>query len=182
MHILVATDGTLDPHRAADAVARFHQEGDSVSVFTAVSIPTDFLRRLGDSGVREAAAIALEAGQGFTAGDRAAERLAPKHPVSPPPPTDSPVLTAIASTAELRTKPIIDALAKRGVPANATWRTTEGHVARTVLQELELRQASLLVIGSHGQGRFEGLLGSTGTKLVRQAGVAVLVLREGRAE
>jgi len=177
MHILIATDGTLDPAQAADAVARWYREGDEVSVFTAVSIPTDFLRRLGDSGVREAAAIALEAGQGFTAGDRAAERLAPAHPVSPQAPSDSPVLLAIASTAEMRTKPIIEALAARNVPAKPAWRTTEAHIARTILQEIDHREAELLVIGAHGQGRFEGLLGSTGTKLVRLSPATVLLIK-----
>ncbi|NIR59273.1 MAG: hypothetical protein GWO02_06995, partial [Gammaproteobacteria bacterium] len=70
MHVLVATDGTLDPERAADAVTRWYNDGDAVTVFTVMNIPTDFLRRLGKSGVEEAASIALEAGQGFTSGDR----------------------------------------------------------------------------------------------------------------
>lgn len=178
MHILIATDGTLDPERVADAVARWHTEGDVVEVFTAVSIPTDFLKRLGDSGVREAASIALEAGQGFTAGDRAAERLAPKQPMSKAARSDSPVLQAITSTAESRTKPVISALARHGITATWEYRTTEKHIARTVLQEVALRGSELLLIGSHGQGRFEGLLGSTGTKLVRRAGIDMLVIRQ----
>ena len=40
MHILVATDGTLDPDAAAEAVARWHTEGDTVTVFTAMNIPS----------------------------------------------------------------------------------------------------------------------------------------------
>jgi nucleotide-binding universal stress UspA family protein len=176
MHILVATDGALDPDRAADAVARWYKEGDTVEVFTAVNVPTDFLRRLGDSGVEAASQIALEAGQGFTAGDRAAEQLATKSPHQELH-GDSPVLKALASTAKDRTRPIVDALRERGVKAKDKWSTSENRTAKTVLAAAKARNAELLVIGSHGQGRFEGVLGSTGTKLVRLAPGAVLVIR-----
>ena len=40
-----------------------------------------------------------------------------------------------------------------------------------------IRSSVSIVIGSHGHGRFEGMLGSTGTKLVRLASASVLVLR-----
>jgi nucleotide-binding universal stress UspA family protein len=180
MHILVATDGTLDPEAAADAVARWHAEGDAVTIFTAMNIPTDFLRRLGESGVQEASTIALEAGQGFTAGDRAAERLA-KPAAYAPPAGDSPVMHALAKTATSRTEPIAAALEARGIKAKKTWITTENKTAKSVLMAVRQHDAELLIIGSHGHGRFDGLLGSTGTKLVRQSPVSVLILRNGAA-
>ena len=175
MHIMVATDGTLDPAMAAEAVARFHREGDTVEVFTAVNVPTEFLKRLGDSGVEEASHIALEAAQGL--GDRAAEQLAHKsgHQTLH---GDSPVLKALAATAKARTKPVVEALDMRGVAAKGTWSTSENKTARTVLAAIKARNAELLVVGSHGRGRFEGLLGSTGTKLVRLAPINVFVIRE----
>jgi nucleotide-binding universal stress UspA family protein len=37
--------------------------------------------------------------------------------------------------------------------------------------------ADVIVIGSHGHGAFQGLLGSTGAKLVRRSPVPVLVIR-----
>ncbi len=177
MHILVATDGTLDPRRAASAVARWYAEGDDVIVFTAMNIPADFLRRLGDSGVKEASVIALEAGQAPAAGDRAAERLVKPHPTQDDPPGDSPVLRALASSAAERTGPIVAALREVGVPAAGTWTTTENKTARAVIVAVRQYDAGLLVIGSHGHGRFEGLLGSTGTKLVRHSPASVLVIR-----
>jgi len=181
MHILVATDGSLDPDRAADAVARWYTEGDTVEVFSAVNVPTEFLRRLGDSGVEAASQIALEAGQGFTAGDRAAEQLAKKSG----PQTlhgDSPVLKALKATAKSRTKPVVEALDMRGVPAKNTWATTDNKTARSVMAAIKNRNAGLLVVGTHGGGRFEGLLGSTGTKLVRMSPVNVLVIRQAKEE
>ena len=179
MHILVATDGTLDPERAADAVARWFTEGDEVTVFTAMDIPTDFLRRLGDSGIKEAATIAHEAGQGFTSGDRAAQQLAPMRKVHTDPAFDSPspVLTALAAGAAARTRPVMEALTARDIAAKARWITTENRTARSIMRAIKQYESGLLVIGSHGHGRFEGLLGSTGTKLVRQSPASVLVIR-----
>lgn len=181
MHILIATDGTLDPAKTAEAVARWHTDGDEVTVFNAVSIPTDFLRRLSDSGVEAASTIALEAGSGTSAGDRAAQQLAPSHRTSVSDPQEvSPVASAIASSAEKLTKPIVDALRAVGVPASGAWRSTEGALDKAILQEIIILDAELLVIGTHGRGRFEGLLGSMGTKLVRRSPISVLLIRNDK--
>jgi nucleotide-binding universal stress UspA family protein len=177
MHILVATDGILDPELAADAVERWHEEGDAVTVLTAVNVPTDFLRGLGEGGVAEAALIAREAGQTLSAGDRAAERLIAAMPVQATSTEGSPVLQALERTARSRTRPLVKALAARGIEAKATWRTSENRTAQTIVAAIKEIDARLVIIGSHGYGRFEGLLGSTGAKLVRHAPSAVLVLR-----
>jgi nucleotide-binding universal stress UspA family protein len=178
MNIVVATDGMLSPHSVTEAVTRFYTPADSVTVFTAVNVPTDFLRGLGDKGVKGAAQIALEAGQTLGAGDKAAERLSAEMPTqSSRPPSDSPVASALAATAGARTEPIVDALRAEGVEAKSQWLSTENKTARTVMAYASSIDAELIVIGSHGHGRFEGLLGSTGTKLVRHAKQAVLVLR-----
>lgn len=177
MNILVATDGVLDPKSAAEAVARWYVEGDEVGVFTTMNVPTDFLRGLGDSGVKEAALIAQEAGATLGAGDRAAERLiaSVKKPATAK--QDSPVLHAMATSAAKRTKPIVDALKEKGIQAKSSWRTTESKTANTILAKVKDFEADLLIIGSHGMGQYEGLLGSTGTKLVRLAPSSVLVIR-----
>ncbi len=177
MNILLATDGTLDVDKAADAIARWYQDGDAVTVFTALNVPTDFLRNLGDSGVKEASTIALEAGQGFTAGDRAAEQLARPHPLKDPP-VDSPLMKAFHASAVDRTEPMVAALKERGIKAEATWTTTDNKTAKTILAFVEAWQAELVVMGSHGSGRFEGLLGSTGTKIARRCPVSLLMIRQ----
>jgi nucleotide-binding universal stress UspA family protein len=182
LNILVATDGTLDPERAADAVARSYADGDQVTVFTAMSVPTEFLRGLGNSGVTEAVQIALEAGQTLSAGDRAAERLVGTMPPKTTTKTDTPVLHAMAAAAGERTKPIVTALKERGIEAKATWRGTESRTAHTILGKAKDVEADLLIIGSHGKGQFEGHLGSTGTKLVRLANASVLVIRNPAVE
>lgn len=177
MNILVATDGTLDPVRAADAVERWYDDGDEVIVFTAVNFPSDFLHRLGESGVQEAADIAREAGFGL--GQASSAKLASEHKVSPKSlPAESDAVTSVlAATAEGRTGGIVEALAERGVPAKALWRATENKTAHTIMQTMRSHDCELVIVGSHGHGRFEGLLGSTGTKLVRHAPASVLVIR-----
>ena len=183
MNIVIATDGTLSPASVTEAVGRFAPAGDSVVVFTAVNVPTDFLRGLGDEGVKEAAHIASEAGVTLGAGDKAAERLSAEKPTaSSAPPSDSPVANALAATAKARTRPIIDALAAMNVTAKSQWLSTENRTARTIMAYANSIDAGLIVIGSHGHGRFEGLLGSTGTKLVRHATQPVLVLRNPSGE
>lgn len=177
MHILVATDGTLDPATAADAVERWVNEGDKVTVFTAMNVPVDFLKSLGDSGVREAATIAHEAGQGFTSGDRVAQRLARRTP-TPGMPEQSSVVKALELNARERTGAIIDALAARSISAEAFWVTTDSRPARAIVATARQKDTDLLIIGSHGHGRFEGRLGSTGTKVVRLSPASVLILRK----
>lgn len=177
MNILVATDGVLDPQLIADTVGRWYEEGDSVTVFTAVNIPTEFLRGLGESGVQEASRIAKEAGQTLGAGDRAAERLVGVMPSKTPTTTDSPVMTALASSAASRTKPAIKALGGAGIDAKAMWRTSENRTANTILSVIKELEAGIVIVGSHGHGRFEGMLGSTVTKLARHAPCPVLILR-----
>ncbi len=175
MHILVATDGTLDVDRAADAVARWYDEGDTVTVMTVMNIPTDFLGGLVDSGVKEAATIALEAGQGI--GDRAAEQMSPARRVQADPAMESPVMKALAATAHGRTQPITDALKARGIKTSGKWTTSDNKTAKAILAEARRKDSGLVVLGSHGKGRFEGLLGSTGTKIVRLAPASVLLIR-----
>lgn len=182
MNILVATDGSLNSENAADAVERWYEDGDTVIIFTALNVPTEFLRGLEKSGVAAAAEIALEAGQTLGAGDRAAERLAGTVPPRPKSPDGSPVLRAMATTASARTKPVVDALKNRGIDASATWRTTESKTANTILSKVKDAETDLLIIGSHGRGQYEGLLGSTGTKLVRLAPASVLVIRNRTAK
>lgn len=177
MHILVATDGTLDPEHASEAIARWYKDGDDVTVFTAMNIPADFVEHLGDPGIKQAATVALEAGQGFTSGDRIAERLAPSRDTHAAPPTDTPFIKALTKSANERTAPLVAALQKRGIPAEGKWTTTNNKTARSILTAVNLYESELVVIGTHGHGRFEGLLGSTGTKLVRRSPVTVMVLR-----
>ncbi len=177
MNILIASDGTLDPDAAAAAVQRIHQEGDSVTAMTVLNFPREFLESYGEAtGVREIAAVAEEVGPGmlnFASGAKAAELMAGNEKTP-----DLPAIEYFAADAARRLNPLVDALKARGISAESTWYKTEGRTASDILQAADELKADLLVIGSHGHGRFEGLLGATGTKIVRRAAVDVLVLKK----
>jgi len=182
VNILVATDGALGVKRTAEAVGRYYREGDAVFVFTAVNLPSDVLHQLGDAGVKAAAHIAKESGQTLGAGDRAAERLIKSMSAKTQPKTDSPILSSLAATAGSRMRPMVTALREAGVEAGSFWRTTNNRTAKTILAAIKDCNTDLLVIGSHGKGKYEGALGATGTKLVRAAPASVLVIRRPQVD
>ena len=70
--------------------------------------------------------------------------------------------------------------------AITAWATTTDTVAQgftwsTLIAEADAVHASLIVVGSHGQGRFEGIVGgSTMTEVVHKAPCSVLVARPSR--
>ena len=68
------------------------------------------------------------------------------------------------------------ALEERGVETEARVVESED-VAPTIMEQLVTLDAEVVVIGSHGQGLFQGLLGSIGTKIVRRSPRPVLLLR-----
>lgn len=191
MNILVATDGTLDVERATEAVGRLYREGDRVFVFTAVNLPSDVLRHMGDTGIETASKIAHEAGATLGAGDRAAEKLIKSVSTQPRITSDvarpgekldSPIISSLAETANSRMRKLVKSLREAGVEAACFWRTTDNRTAKTTLSAMKECDTDLLVIGSHGSGKYEGQLGSTGTKLVRQASGSVLVLRRRKQD
>ena len=74
---------------------------------------------------------------------------------------------------------MVEALAAKDIHATPAWSTTENRTANSIMAYARQHDSDVIVIGSHGHGRFEGAFGSTGTKLVRHAPASVLVLRDG---
>jgi len=182
MHIFVATDGTLDAEAAADAVARVWREGDEVTVFTAIRFPKRFMRTYGEiAGVSEITAVADAVGagpMGLASGARAAEELSEGGtPRKVDPQQVSGVQNFFQVVTDRHCAPIVDALAARDIASKASSSSTEDQPARTILSEVNRVGAEMLIVGHKGEGGFEGLLGSTVTKLVRRSPVSVLVLK-----
>lgn len=179
MHIFIATDGTLDTEKTSKVVARLYEAGDTVTVVTAIHFPREFLTGMAKAtGVTEVAEFAHEAGAGvlgIAGGAKAAERLKtsigaraePKHPLN----------TYFSDTARQRTDGLRKRLTELGVEAGAAWVSTENQTARTILSLASNNEADVLVIGSHGRGRFEGPLGSTVTKIVRGAKMHIVIVK-----
>ena len=171
MKVLIATDGTLDPLFAAESAARLAGTDGRVTVFTVVEIPrrllTDLRAVYGESSDRAPIDQTLE-----TAG-----HTTPRPQVSSDWPGDDAFLVRYVDDQKTsRTATIISALADRGVVAEPVAVESEDAVTE-ILNYASAGEYDVICIGTHGQGRFDGLLGSTSTKLIRRASCAVLTVR-----
>lgn len=168
MHVLVATDGTLDAQRAAPIAARLAGEGGRVTVFTAVEVPRQILSDLraasapdvdpANIDVAYRRSQAGDAATGSWIGDDAFVELYVKR--------------VVAS----RTGSMVAELESLGVEASGAGLEGE-NAARTVLDAVTELDVDVLCIGTLGLGRFEGLLGSISTKLARLAPCPVMLIR-----
>lgn len=170
MHVMVATDGSLDPETTAGLVANLAGEDGQVTVFTAVEIPRQLLRDM-----RTAAADANEdLAQAFTVEYRAERADTP--PVSRWVGDDAVVESYVSRKVADRTNGLAAALAARNVDHTVFGEEAESP-ARAVLTAVDEHSVDVLCVGTHGLGRFEGLLGSISTKLARNASCSVLLVR-----
>jgi nucleotide-binding universal stress UspA family protein len=167
MHVLIATDGSLDSTRTAAAAARLAGDDGRVTVLSVVEVPRSLLDELR----RDAAE-----------GDNAARD--PEYrsePVTEVPRThwlgdDAFVDRYVANQVRLRTTDLVAALDTAGASHEVVGIEGE-NAARSVLDWIDDNAADFLLIGPHGLGRFEGVLGSTSTKLARLAPCSVVLVR-----
>ncbi|NNF65399.1 MAG: universal stress protein [Acidimicrobiia bacterium] len=169
MHILVATDGALDTEKAAPLVARLAGEDGTVTVLSVVEIPRRMLTELrAVYGERPPPSVDADGEYVGISKDR-------------PPPVgwpgdDAMVERYLADKRDEVIAPILRVLAEAGVSANGE--VLEGeNAAAVILAAVKDQAADVICLGSHGSGRFEGLLGSTGTKVTRHSPCPVLVIR-----
>lgn len=179
MHIFIATDGSLNTDKTVELVKRLHEPDDKVTIFTAIEFPRSFLQNYAAaSGTADIAAIADAAGSQLTSGSKAAEHLASRpERATDPKQVEVGASNYFASVAEKSCGPLRSALGDAGITATVLWAPNENQTARVVIAEADIKKADILILGSHGRGRFEGPLGSTVTKLVRRAEMPVLVVR-----
>lgn len=170
MHVLVATDGGLDPEQAAEFATRLAGEDGRVTVLTVIEIP----RRL----LREMRQVWGEQSDVGTIADTQYVDTPAVPPPSPPGwPGDDAILDRYLGDKRVQcVEPIVEAVTVRGVAAEGM--ALEGEKPAVVIADtLADIDADVLVVGSHGQGLFQGLLGSESTKLVRRSPKPVLVIR-----
>ena len=73
---------------------------------------------------------------------------------------------------------VAKALAAINAPAATSGKVARGYTWSTLIAEADENDSTLIVVGSHGQGRLEGIVGaSTMTELVHKAPCSVLVVR-----
>ncbi|HZJ48143.1 MAG TPA: universal stress protein [Acidimicrobiia bacterium] len=169
MHVLVATDGKLDITTTSAFAMNLAGATGRVTVLTVVEVPRMFLQ---DMRIRWGAAN----GFGVIIDDQYVET--PAVPQQAPrgwPGDDAIIARYLDDKLELYAAPLVGALVDAGVTAEGRVVESE-NVARTILEQIGSLDADVVVIGSHGQGLFQGLLGSTGTKVVRRSSKPVLLI------
>ncbi len=170
MRIMIATDGSLDPGRTADYLEHLISPEDHVTVLTVVEIPRSLLSELRSLFEHR------ESIQGADTDDEYVS-AAKVTTISPNWPGDDEIIARyISDEKERRAQPLVDALTSVGLDAEAV--AVEGaDPTHPILAAVERDHIDLLCAGSHGRGMFEGLLGSTSTRLARRAPCPVLLIR-----
>lgn len=169
MKIVVATDGSLDPADTARYVAPLAAD-TTVTVLTAVAIPRRLLADLrAVYGERTRPGVDSDAeyvglyreGAGVEAGF---------------PGEDAIIEQYLANQLAERTGPLVAGLNDAGVDTTVDILDGENE-ATLIIDYLRTNEIDLVVLGTKGRGLFEGMIGSTGTKVARHAPGSVLLIR-----
>lgn len=170
MHVLVATDGTIDPAKAAEFAGALAGPDGTTTVGTVIRIPRTLIKDLRAVTGESTGAVV----------DADAEYVSSPPDGSREPrgwPGDDAVIEQYLGNKRIELcKPIVEAITERGGTAESTVREGEDPADDIIALAKELG-ADVIVVGSHGHGAFQGLLGSTGAKLVRRSPCPVLVIR-----
>jgi nucleotide-binding universal stress UspA family protein len=169
MHILVATDGQLDPAGVAKFSVPLAGQGGTVTVLTVIEVPRAMLSDLQDHFNDQRPRQLLRTD---------VETVTATEPLDPPrswPGDDAIIEQYLANKEQEICAPVVEALVANGIEAES--KVIEGPAAKGILATAMDLEVDLIVVGSHGAGLFEGLLGSTGTKVIRLAKRPVLLLR-----
>lgn len=170
MHVLIATDGTLDAGRAAAFATALAGADGSITVLTLVEINRNLLRdlrglfgeRVVDATDQDAEYVGMQANTG--------------EPIGADWPGDDEMLTRYLEDQKVsRTQGLVDALEDAG--ANPAVEVREGPAAAGIIDAIDELAADVVCVGARGKGVFKGLLGSTSTRLVRHAPASVLIIR-----
>ncbi len=170
MHVLVATDGSSDIDEAAKFAHAIAGPDGTSTVVTIVPVPRQLVSELRELwGEPDPVRVDADAEYVGSPGSGGAMRKSY--------PGDDAVVEQYLGNKRVEVcGPVTDAI--RGLGGAAESKSEEGHeIAAGIMEMASKINADAIVIGSHGHGAFQGLLGSTGAKLVRRAKRPVLVLR-----
>jgi len=170
MHVMVATDGSIDVTKTAAIAGRLAADGGRVTVFTVVEVPRQMLsdmRSSSEDGADDKARKLDVEYRKTPAGDPEVS-----HWIG----DDAAVDRYVARKVKDRTADLAAALEAAGVEFSVAGEEGES-AARSVLQAVKTYDADIVCIGTHGLGRFEGLLGSLSTKVARLAPCPVVLVR-----
>ena len=167
MHVLIATDGSLEPTRTAATAARLAGDDGRITVVSVVEVPRALLEELRRDATGGANPALDPEYQREQAGDATPTRWVGD---------DAFVDRYVKNQVLARTTDLVGALDGSGADYEVVGIEGE-NAARSMLDWINDNAADFLLIGTHGLGRFEGILGSTSTKLARLAPCSVVLVR-----
>ena len=170
MHVLVATDGSVDAEKAAAFAKALAGPDGTTTVGTIVRVPRrmvhDLREKYGDQDP-----VHVDSDGEYVGSPRSGANLEKGFPGE-----DALISQYLGDKRIERCRPIVEAI--RGAGGTAESKVVEGdEVEQEIIAMAVDLAVDVIVVGSHGHGAFQGLLGSTGAKLVRRSPVPVLVLR-----
>ncbi|MDH5615468.1 MAG: universal stress protein, partial [Acidimicrobiia bacterium] len=168
MQILIATDGNLDAGLTAEMAVRLFEEGDVITLATVVEVPRTLLTELRGFFRTPPPQADIDEDHEYV-GQPTAGTLTSNWPGD-----DAMIARYVDDQKRKRTTAVQQALESRGITPTVVAKESDSP-AVTVLELTTEIDADVLIIGTHGRGRFEGLLGSTGTKLARLAPCTVIL-------
>lgn len=168
MHVMVATDGSLEVEQATTLVARLAGDTGRVTVCTVVEVPRQILDEMRSAAAPPPDPIDVDVEYRRTqAGDTPAGSWVGD---------DAFVEMYVNRVVATRTSELVAALETAGVDVEVLG--IEGESAsRSVLEAVNEHSPDVLCVGTHGAGLFEGLLGSLSTKIARLAPCTVMLIR-----
>jgi nucleotide-binding universal stress UspA family protein len=170
MNVLIATDGTLDPEKAAAFSKALAGADGSVTVLTMVEINRNLLRDLrGLFGERFVDATHQD-GEYVGLKTNAGEAVGADWPGD-----DAMLRRYLEDQKVLRTHTLVAALDELGVESSTLVR--EGEAASGIIDCAKELEADVICLGTKGAGLFDGFLGSTSTKIARRSPTPVLIIR-----
>ena len=171
MHVMIATDGSLDAKKTAQIAANLSGQDGRVTVLTVVVVPRGLLNEMRAVVEFDSADESL---QQLRVEYRTAQARNP--PVSRWVGDDAVVSHYVSGKVADRTNELAAELEALGVEHTVVGEEGE-NASQSVLAAARTLDADALCIGTHGLGRFEGLLGSLSTKLTRLAPCTVVLMR-----
>lgn len=170
MHVLVATDGSTDIDLTAKFARALAGDEGRTTVTTIIHIPRQLIPDL-RAQWGEPSPVQVPADPGYVGVAPAAGEISRSWPGD-----DAMIDQYLGNKRDENCEPVTEAIRRLGGRAES--HVEEGADAtESIIAVAADLGADVVVVGSHGHGAFQGLLGSTGAKLVRRAHLPVVVVR-----
>lgn len=170
MHVLVATDGTIDIDVAAKFAVTLSGADGKTTVSTIVRVPRKLVQELRDQW-GDPGKIRVDMDGEYVGAPNVESAIERSYPGD-----DAVVEQYLGNKRISICRPVVEAIRAAGATAESSVREGDD-VEDEIIAVAEDIKADLIIVGSHGHNAFQGLLGSTGARLVRRSPVPVLVLR-----